>query len=153
MKLFSFTWIFSFTNSFPYFQDFIFLRLWICPASSGWSRVSRKTTLKVLISTLKCGEAWAILMKSRQRRAPKPCSLRMEGCGRTRFWSNFTEVLEELKKQIKVPKTDHRPQLTEDEDTASIASKKYRFLQSSSNVVKGTIVSVCLNLRKVDNTF
>ena len=63
----------------------------------------------------------------------------------------FSEDLEELKKQIKVPETDHRLQLTEVDETASTASKKNSsVVQLSSKVVQGTIVSVCLNLRKVD---
>ena len=64
---------------------------------------------------------------------------------------DFSADLEELKKQIKVPETDHRPQLTEVDETASTTSKKNSSdVQSSSKVVKGTVVSVCLNLRKVD---
>ena len=64
---------------------------------------------------------------------------------------DFSEDLEELKKQIKIPETDHRPQLTEVDETASTASKKNSsVVQSSSKVVKGTLISVCLNLRKID---
>ena len=64
---------------------------------------------------------------------------------------DFSADLEELKKQIKVPETDHRPQLTEVDETASTTSKKNSSdVQLSSKVVKGTVVSVCLNLRKVD---
>ena len=64
---------------------------------------------------------------------------------------DFSADLEELKKQIKVPETDHRPQLTEVDETASTTSKKNSSdVQSSSKVVKRTVVSVCLNLRKVD---
>ena len=37
---------------------------------------------------------------------------------------DFSKDLEELKKQIKVPETDRRPQLTEVDETASTASKK-----------------------------
>ena len=65
---------------------------------------------------------------------------------------DFSEDLEELKKQIKVPETDHRPQLREVDETASTASKKNSsVVQSSSKVVQGTIVSVCLNLFKPEN--
>ena len=64
---------------------------------------------------------------------------------------DFSEDLEERKKQIKVPETDHRPQLTEVDEAASTASKKNTsVVQLSSKVVQGTIVSVCLTLRKTD---
>ena len=64
---------------------------------------------------------------------------------------DFSKDLEELKKQIKVPETDRRPQLTEVDETASTASKKNSsFVQSSSKAVQGTTVSVCLNFRKID---
>ena len=64
---------------------------------------------------------------------------------------DFSKDLEELKKQIKVPETDRRPQLTEVDETASTASKKNSSLvQSSSKAVQGTTVSVCLNFRKID---
>ena len=79
---------------------------------------------------------------------------RMEGTqalllkdGRLRSYTNlkhgaddFSGDLEELKKQMKVPETDHKPQLTEVDETASTASKRNSFVvQSSSKVVKGTI--------------
>ena len=68
--------------------------------------------------------------------------------------ADFSQDLEELKKQIKLPETDRRPQLTEVDETAPTASKKNSsVVQSSSNVVKGTIVTVCLNLRKLDKVF
>ena len=68
--------------------------------------------------------------------------------------ADFSQDLEELKKQIKLPETDCRPQLTEVDETAPTASKKNSsVVQSSSNVVKGTIVTVCLNLRKLDKVF
>ena len=38
---------------------------------------------------------------------------------------DFSEDLAERKKQIKVPETDHRAQLTEADETASTASKKF----------------------------
>ena len=64
---------------------------------------------------------------------------------------DFSKDLEELKKQIKVPETDRRPQLTEVDETASTASKKNSsVVQSSSKAVQGTTVSVCLNFRKID---
>ena len=64
---------------------------------------------------------------------------------------DFSKDLEELKKQIKVPETDRRPQLTEVDETASTASKKNSsVVQSSSKEVQGTTVSVCLNFRKID---
>ena len=64
---------------------------------------------------------------------------------------DFSKDLEELKKQIKVPETDRRPQLTEVDETASTASKKNSsVVQSSSKSVQGTTVSVCLNFRKID---
>ena len=68
--------------------------------------------------------------------------------------ADFSQDLEELKKQIKFPETDRRPQSTEVDETAPTASKKNSsVVQSSSNVVKGTIVTVCLNLRKLDKVF
>ena len=64
---------------------------------------------------------------------------------------DFSKDLEELKKQIKVPETDRRPQLTEVDETASTASKKNSsVVQLSSKAVQGTTVSVCLNFRKID---
>ena len=64
---------------------------------------------------------------------------------------DFSKDLEELIKQIKVPETDRRPQLTEVDETASTASKKNSsVVQSSSKAVQGTTVSVCLNFRKID---
>ena len=64
---------------------------------------------------------------------------------------DFSKDLEELKKQIKVPETDRRPQLTQVDETASTASKKNSsVVQSSSKAVQGTTVSVCLNFRKID---
>ena len=64
---------------------------------------------------------------------------------------DFSKDLEELKKQIKVPETDRRPQLTEVDETASTTSKKNSsVVQSSSKAVQGTTVSVCLNFRKID---
>ena len=64
---------------------------------------------------------------------------------------DFSKDLEDLKKQLKVPETDHRPKLTEVDETTSTASKKNSsVVQSSSKAVRGTIVSICLNLRKID---
>ena len=54
--------------------------------------------------------------------------------------------LEDLKKQLKVPETDHRPELT----TSTASTKNSSVVQSSSKAVQGTIVLVCLNLRKID---
>ena len=41
---------------------------------------------------------------------------------------NFSEDFEELKKEIKILEKHHRPQLTEVDKTASIASKKHMLL-------------------------
>ena len=67
---------------------------------------------------------------------------------------DFSKDLEDLKKQLKVPETDHRPKLTEVDETTSTASKKNSsVVQSSSKAVQRTLVSVCLNLRKIDYIF
>ena len=67
---------------------------------------------------------------------------------------DFSQDLEELKKQIKVPETDRRPELTEVDETAPTASQKNSsVVQSFSSVVKGTTVTVCLNLRNLDKVF